>query len=75
MGVAVTTGVGVGVVVGVGVGVAPAQTISVSALATVLDPLKPPAAIIRLLVIAPPVENDRTSFMFGEAVHVSVLGS
>jgi len=67
--------VAVAVAVGVGDTPPPAQTFSVSALATVLEPLYPPAPIIRLLPIAEPVTNDRNSFMFGELVQVSVLGS
>jgi hypothetical protein len=41
----------------------------------VAEPSYPPAAIIRLLPIAPPLVNDRIPFMFGEGVHVSVAGS
>ena len=77
--VAVAVGVGVRVAVAVAVGVAvgvapPPQIPSVSALATVVAPLYPPAAMIRLLPIALPATNDRTTFMFGEAVQVLVAG-
>ena len=78
--VAVAVGVGVGVrvavgeTVAVGVGVAPPQIPSVSALATVVEPLYPPAAMIRLFPIALPDTNDRGTFMFGEAVQVLLAG-
>jgi hypothetical protein len=80
VGVRVAVGVGVGVrvavgeTVGVGVGVPPPQMPSVSALATVVEPLYPPAAIIRLLPIAPPDVKERTTFMFGELVQVLLAG-
>jgi len=74
VGVNVGVAVGVRVAVAVGVGVAPPQIPSVSALATVVEPLYPPAAMIRLLPIALPATNDRTTFMFGEAVHVLLAG-
>ena len=74
VGVNVGVAVGVRVAVAVGVGVAPPQIPSVSALATVVEPLNPPAAMIRLLPIALPDTNDRTTFMFGEAVQVLLAG-
>jgi hypothetical protein len=74
VGVAVGVCVAVGLAVAVGVGVPPPQIPSVSALATVVEPLNPPAAIIRLLPIAPPDGNDRTTFMFAELFHVLVAG-
>ena len=74
VGVAVGVRVAVGETVAVGVGVAPPQIPSVSALATVVEPLYPPAAMIRLLPIALPATNDRTTFMFGEAVQVLLAG-
>jgi hypothetical protein len=67
---------GVAVEVGVGVGVGPPpQTASVSAVLTVAPPSKPPAAIIKLSPIAPPAANERTVFIFGELIQVSVTGS
>jgi hypothetical protein len=76
-GVAVAVGVVVAVGVGVGVGVGEPwpQTSSVSALSTVVEPLYPPAAIIRPSPIVPPEGNVRTVVMFGEVVQVSVTGS
>ena len=66
----------VGVAVAVGVGLAqPPPILSVSVLATVVEPLKPPAAMIRLFPIAAPDTNERTTFMFGELVHVLLAGS
>jgi len=67
-------GAAVEVAVGVGVG-PPLQTASVSAVATVVPPSKPPAAIIKLSPIAPPDVNERTVFIFGELLQVSVTGS
>jgi hypothetical protein len=74
VGVAVGEAVGVGVAVPVGQMTAAPQTPSVSALATVVEPLYPPAAMIRLLPIAPPDTKERTTFMFGELVQVLVAG-
>src|SRR6266404_1024337 len=70
VGVGVRVAVAVAVAVAVGVGVAPPQIPSVSALATVVEPLYPPAAMIGLFPIALPDTNDRGTFMFGEAVQV-----
>ena len=72
--VGVNVAVGEAVLVGVCVGVGDPQIPSVSALATVVEPLYPPAAISRLLPIAPPDVNDRTTFMFGELLQVLVAG-
>jgi hypothetical protein len=70
----VAVAVALGEAVGVGVGVPPPQMPSVSALATVVVPLYPPAAMSRLLPIAPPDVKERTVFMFGELVQVLVAG-
>src|SRR5439155_14133691 len=61
---------------GVGVGVGPGMhASSVSALASVNEPSKPPAAIILLLLpMNAPDVNDRTVFMFAEVVQPSVAG-
>jgi hypothetical protein len=73
VGVGVLVGVGEAVAVAVGVGASP-QTPSVSALATEVEPLYPPPAIIRLLPIAAPDGNDRPVFRLGELVQVLVTG-
>jgi len=72
--VGVRVAVGLAVAVAVGVGVGPTQMPSVSALATVVEPLYPPAAMSRLLPIALPDVNERTLFMFGEAVQELLAG-
>ena len=73
VGVGVLVGVGEAVAVAVGVGTSP-QTSSVSALATDVVPVNPPAAMIRLLPIAAPDGNDRDVFRLGELVQVLVAG-
>ena len=73
VGVGVNVGVGEAVAVAVGVGATP-QTTSASTLATVVEPVYPPAAIRRLLPIAAPDGNDRPIFMLGELVQVLGAG-
>ena len=73
VGIGERVGVGEAVAVAVGVGATP-QTTSASTLATVVEPLYPPAAINRLLPIAAPDGNDRPMFMLGELVQLSVAG-
>jgi hypothetical protein len=80
VGVDVTVGVGVvvGVTVGVAVGVregVSTQTISFCTVATLTEPLNPPAAMSRLSPIAPAAGNERATSMLGELVHVSLAGS
>src|SRR5262249_31313124 len=74
-GTAVEDGVGVAVGVGDGVGVGPPQTASVSTVVRVPPPSKPPAAISKLSPIAPPDVNERTVFISGELLQLSVTGS
>jgi len=73
VGVGLAVGVGEAVAVAVGVGATP-QTASVSALATVVEPSYPPAAISKLLPIAAPDGNDRATVMLGELVQVLAAG-
>ena len=73
VGVGVEVGVGEAVGVGVGVGVNP-QIRSVSVLATVVEPLYPPALISRLLPTTAPDGNDRPVFILGALVQPLVVG-
>jgi hypothetical protein len=73
VGVSVAVGVGEAVAVGVGVGVNP-QMRSVSVVATVVEPLKPPALTSRLLPTTAPETKDRDVFKLGALTQVLVVG-
>ena len=74
-GVEVGVGIAVGVVVAVGVGVGcPIHASFVSALAKLVEPSKPPAAI-NFPLMAVPDTSERATFMSGAVDQVSLAGS